>query len=536
VAKLANTADIALIPALPNTSLERWRSMMSIALSEFSGKQQKQWWVPSGQVRLLFLLACAIWAATLCQVGWPGSAVVLCYFLPLALILKDFTATRKSWQVKLALVCTIVAICGVALQPGWFNMLVAWALLLGTSLMVRADEHLNALSAVWSTILNAIIAPWNMVKSIPAATKIIAVAYRFLPRPAMSAIALPLVAGAVFLGLLAVSNPVIENALYVLRAIDLIWLWNQITCVISLWSLFIFTSVAVLLWPAMKSSGLLQRVNLWQDGEAPTWYLTFFKPSAIVSTLILLNLLFVIQNVLDVKYVWLTGELPLGLSQTDYVRRGAYSLIVTVLLAAVFVVFALRKNSPASNNKTVRFLVYAWIAQNIALVASSAQRTMTYINETGWTEWRVSALLWMALVCVGLAAVIWRVWKNHGTVWLVNANFAAAALLLAGCCVFNLQGFVAERNVDKAIADPEFATDFEYMERLGPNALPALLRQYQHLKVLVDTADADHENLRRELLMVLSPIGTHKLTHDRNQNDWRSWTVRHAFILTEPTP
>jgi hypothetical protein len=509
---------------------------MSVVSSELSEQQQKVGWLPSGQVRLLCLLACAVWTAIVCEIGWPGSSVALGYILPLILVLQDFVAAPKGWQVKFALLCTIVAICGVALQPGWFNMLVAWGLLLGTSLMVRADEHLNALSAVWSTVLNAIIAPWCIVMSTPAVTKIIAPAFRFMPRPAVSAIALPLVAGAVFLGLLAVSNPVIENAIYVLQVIDLMWLWNQITSIISLRSIFIFVSVATLLGPAVQSSGLLQRVNLWQDGEAPTWYLTFFKPSAIVSTLILLNLLFVIQNVLDVKYVWLTGELPLGLSQTDYVRRGAYSLIVTVLLAAVFVVFALRKNSPASNNKTVRFLVYAWIAQNIALVASSAQRTMTYINETGWTEWRVSALLWMALVCVGLAAVIWRVWKNHGTVWLVNANFAAAALLLAGCCVFNLQGFVAERNVDKAIADPEFATDFEYMERLGPNALPALLRQYQHLKVLVDTADADHENLRRELLMVLSPIGTHKLTHDRNQNDWRSWTVRHAFILTEPTP
>jgi Domain of unknown function (DUF4173) len=509
---------------------------MSIASSEFSEKQHELWWMPSGQVRLLCLLACAVWTAVVCEIGWPGSAVALSYILPLVLVLKDFVAAPKGWQVKFALLCTIVAISGVALQPGWFNMLVAWALLLGTSLMVRADEHLNALSALSSTILNAIMAPWRIIKSTPAATKIVAAVFRFLPRPAISAVALPLVAGAVFLCLLAVSNPVIEDALYVLQAIDIMWLWNQFTSVVSLWSLFIFASVAMLLWPAVNKSAMLQRVNLWQDGDAPVWYLTFFKPSAVISTLILLNVLFAVQNLLDLKYVWLTGEFPLGFSQVEYVRRGAYSLIVTVLLAAVFVVFALRKNSPAANSKCVRFLVYAWIAQNMALVASSAQRTMTYIHDTGWTELRVSALLWMGLICFGLAAVVWRVWKNLGTVWLVNANFAAAAALLAGCCVLNLQGFVAERNVDKAIADPAFRTDYAYMERLGPNALPALIRQYQHLKLLIDSADLNQEVLRRELLMVLGPIGTHKMAHDRNQNDLRSWTLRHAFILTEPTP
>jgi hypothetical protein len=506
---------------------------MSIASVEFSEKQQKAWWMPSGQFRLLCLLACAVWAAVLCEIGWPGSAVALSYILPLILVLQDFVSAPKGWQVKFALLCTIVAICGVALQPGWFNMLVAWALLLGTSLMVRADEHLNALSAVWSAILNAITAPWRVVKSTPAATKIIAATFRFVPRPAVSAIALPLVAGAVFLGLLAVSNPAIENALYMLQAIDIIWLWNQITSVISMWSLFIFASVAMLLWPAVKRSAVLQRVNLWQDGDSPGWYLTFFKPSAVISTLILLNLLFAVQNLLDLKYVWLTGELPLGFSQVEYVRRGAYSLIVTVLLAAVFVVFALRKNSLPANNKFVRFLVYAWIAQNMALVASSAQRTMTYINDTGWTELRVSALLWMGLVCFGLAAVVWRVWKNLGTVWLVNANFAAAAVLLAGCCVFNLQGFVAERNVDKAIADPEFGTDFEYMQRLGPNALPALVRFRAHLEDALAKSSNPivHDDLSRDIWKVTSPIAAHTTARYMKQNDWRSWTWRYAGLV-----
>jgi Domain of unknown function (DUF4173) len=509
---------------------------MSIASVEFSEKQEELWWTPSGQVRLFCILACAVWTAVVCEIGWPGSAVALSYILPLILVLQDSVAVPKGWQVKFALLCTIVAICGVALQPGWFNLLVAWALLLGTSLMVRADEHLNALSALWSTVLNAIMAPWRIIKSTPAATKIVAAVFRFMPRPAVSAIALPLAAGAVFLCLLAVSNPVIEDALYVLQGINIMWLWNQITSVVSLWSLFIFASVAMLLWPAVKKSAMLQRVNLWQDGDSPGWYLTFFKPSAVISTLILLNVLFAVQNLLDLKYVWLTGELPLGFSQVEYVRRGAYSLIVTVLLAAVFVVFALRKDSLAANNKYVRLLVYAWIAQNMVLVASSAQRTMTYINDTGWTELRVSALLWMGLVCFGLAAVVWRVWKNLRTIWLVNANFAAAAVLLAGCCVFNLQGFVAERNVDKAIADPAFRTDYDYMEKLGPNALPAVLRLKRDLLELNDNSKADIGSWSEKLWRVGSVIGTHTMFHDHNQNDWRSWTLRHAFILTEPTP
>jgi hypothetical protein len=352
-----------------------------------------------------------------------------------------------------------------------------------------------------------------------------------VPKPKLAAIALPLAAGLVFLSLLAIANPVIEA---IIKAIDIIWLWQVLLSLISPWAIFIFLCTTMLLWPMLQSTAMFRRLDLGQNGEAPTWYQTFFKPSAVITTLLLLNVMFAFQNMLDVKYVWLTGELPAGMTQTEYVRRGAYSLIVTALLAAAFVVFALRKDTSTAASMPVRILVYLWIAQNIALVASSAQRTLTYIHDTGWTELRVSALLWMALVCFGLAAVIWRVWKNFSTLWLINTSIAAAAVLLAFCSVIDLKGYVANRNVEKAIADPTFALDFNYLGKLSPNAHSALQRYQTHL----DVEDQTTTDAQKRLVIsgkranLISPLQRNDYDLRLMQSDWRSWTLRRAFTTT----
>ena len=63
----------------------------------------------------------------------------------------------------------------------------------------------------------------------------------------------------------------------------------------------------------------------------------FLGPSTILRSLILFNLLFAVQTVLDGIYLWGDVALPDGMTYAAYAHRGAYPLIATALLAAGFV-------------------------------------------------------------------------------------------------------------------------------------------------------------------------------------------------------
>lgn len=94
--------------------------------------------------------------------------------------------------------------------------------------------------------------------------------------------------------------------------------------------------------------------------------------------------------------------MPKGVTLAEYAHRGAYPLIVTALLAALFVIVTLRPGSSTAAMPAIRKLVVLWIAQNIVLVGSSIVRTFDYVEAYSLTILRISALAWMVLVAVGL--------------------------------------------------------------------------------------------------------------------------------------
>jgi Domain of unknown function (DUF4173) len=98
----------------------------------------------------------------------------------------------------------------------------------------------------------------------------------------------------------------------------------------------------------------------------------------------------------------------------------------------------------------VRALVSLWVGQNVFLVASSILRTLDYIEVYSLTVLRISALLWMGLVALGLILIAVRMLRGKSLGWLVNANSAAALTLLSGCSAIDLGGIAARWNVTHA--------------------------------------------------------------------------------------
>lgn len=260
---------------------------------------------------------------------------------------------------------------------------------------------------------------------------------------------------------------------------------------------------------------------------------------AIARSLVLFNLLFAAQTILDAVYLWGGAELPAGVTYASYAHRGAYPLIATALLAAVFVLAAMRPGGPAQNSGILRGLVYLFVAQNVALVLSSILRLDLYVSVYSLTYWRVAAFVWMGLVAIGLVLIGLRIALRQSNRWLVGANLAAATATLYACCFVNFAAVIAEYNVSHR-REAAYGTDLLYLVSLGPDAIPAIDRLIpsesthaprDYHPYMGGKSRQDWLVGRRDLLA---------RQNEREMADWRAWTLRgwrlSHYLAANPTP
>lgn len=327
---------------------------------------------------------------------------------------------------------------------------------------------------------------------------------------------MPLTLGAVFLALFGAANPVID---YWLSLIDLMKLLDLIQLArIAFW-LFVLACVWALLRPRLpRFPRLIPRPKL--AGAQPAAKAErhvvediIFGKGAILRALLVFNALFALQTGLDAAYLWGGVALPAGMSYATYAHRGAYPLIVTALLAAGFVLAALRPGSETSGDPLIRRLVYAWVAQNILLVISSILRLDLYIGVYALTYWRIAAFVWMGLVAAGLALIIARIALRKSNEWLFSANLATLSATLYACCFVNFAATIANFNVDHSLEMSGSGTplDAQYLRSFGAVAMPALDRFYMHKFGNQITYLADQ-------LMIDDYIA--------EQKNWRAWSFR----------
>lgn len=322
---------------------------------------------------------------------------------------------------------------------------------------------------------------------------------------------IPAVFALAFLLLFSSANPLIETALTALKfesAFDLLQPGR-----IVLWGV-----VAVMAWPLLRP-----RLLPWpkvREVQGPVRFRAeslVFGRAAILRSLIVFNALFAVQTGLDALYLWGGVRLPDGLSYADYAHRGAYPLIVTALLAAGFVLAAMRRNGPAEKAPLIRRLVYLWIAQNVLLVISSILRLDLYVEVYSLTEMRIAAGIWMGLVAAGLVLILLRIMLGRSNRWLITANLATLGLTLYVCAFLDFSAMIARFNVENSreMGGQGQPLDLYYLDDLGPTAIPAIADYVKR------AARPEHE-LRDFRLLAANMAGTFLA----QKLDWRSWSFR----------
>ena len=245
-----------------------------------------------------------------------------------------------------------------------------------------------------------------------------------------------------------------------------------------------------------------------------------FESGVVLRCLVVFNALFLLQNGLDVVYLFGGAALPDGMSYATYARRGAYPLVATALLAAAFVLVAFRPGAAAARSAPARRLVYLWVAQNVFLTVTAAWRLDLYVAAYGLTRLRLAAGVWMVLVAAGLAWIGCRIVLRRDNAWLLHANLLTAGVVLYACCFMNVGGTVADFNARhcREAGGEGAPLDLAYLRHLGPEALPALRRV---MPLLADPrraelATAHAQELDTELAEKLS--------------DWHGWTMRRSRL------
>jgi hypothetical protein len=486
----------------------------------------------------LAILFSAVLAAIVFQVEHPGSAVVLCFVLPTALVLTDWFAQARSRWSQLLPVMTSLSLVGVAMEPGLLNVSLTWILLAATAIAARGSQALLALPLVTAIGRMLVSTVPLLFRDGKAGAGIVHRNAQHVPRPALTSLLLPIVAVAVFTLLLATANPVIES---LLRTLHFDQPWHMFTSMLELifsWAGLVFVLTALLLWPVLRGQTSLQDSADVLEGPVPLWHRLFFKPATVAMTLLLLNLLFATENVLDIWHVWMTSALPDDMTHAAYVHRGSYTLIVTAILAGLLMVFALWKGTATEQSPLVRGLVYVWTAQNLLLVASSAKRTLSYIDAFGWTEWRLAGLLWMGLVFFGLTSIMWRVAARRDSRWLVNANVLAATVLMVFSAVVDMRGFIASKNLEVASTHTDRYVDFQYISSLGPSSIRPLeeFAKNKRIEIAGSTRPITSQTILNAASYAEADARLLQWQNEVKNSDWRSWTWRFSDLPSGATP
>jgi uncharacterized protein DUF4153 len=319
----------------------------------------------------------------------------------------------------------------------------------------------------------------------------------------------PLTLLVVFLSLFASANPLIEDALAMLSPS------RRLEAFDARRALF-WVGIAIAIWPLIHLRLARWRAAAFRAASAPALdanaFAVLFGKAAILRSLVLFNALFALQTGLDLAYLWGGLALPDGVTYAAYAHRGAYPLIATALLAAGFVLIAMRPQGPAKESQWIRPLVLIWTGQNLALVFSSILRTNLYVAAYSLTYLRLAALIWMALVAIGLILILAQIAFNKPNSWLLVMNAAALALTLYACCFLNAPYVIASYNIAhcEEVRGAGPILDLPYLLSLGSQTYPAF----------------DDPELRKARYVDAHRLQLLGLAGAGYSDDWRGWTFR----------
>ena len=470
-------------------------------------------------------------SATAPDIAKPSAATLFPWMAPPKGTLRALFGTVLAADVLLwdtawglGLVLLVIAMAGTVaflLRPDFSTRSAKIALTLFALSLLPAIEYVQPLSLLFMALGLAVFSIWCATLKIVLPLKALCftflaplTALRDIPVSAantpvrrgigtlvvrwMRILAVPFGVGAIFVALLSGANPVLQSWLQSGSGLQLpdinglrVMFW--MTCAVSIWSFIAPSSLA-----RIADTGLALRKDVPTRSRNG-----LLSAESITTSLVLFNVIFAAQNLMDAQYLWFHRALPEGITYSEYAHRGANALALAAVLAGGFALLVRRW----SERPLLRVLLGLWIGQTLVLMVSALLRLDLYVDAYGLTRLRLTALFAMALIAAGLLLIGWQVWQRKSNAWLGKRIGIVAGVALYGLCFVNVAAVIATQQLKRSLLVPDLFDHRYVCADLGREAYMAIL-------------------------LFQTETGIRRCALDQNElpltKDWRAWSFRHA--------
>ncbi len=242
---------------------------------------------------------------------------------------------------------------------------------------------------------------------------------------------------------------------------------------------------------------------------------------ALEALVILLVIDLVVAAFVGLQLAYLFGGLDtlaaIGMTYSDYARRGFFELVAAACLAGAVVV-ALETTVERRTRPYLAALLVL-VALSAVVLVSAAMRLRLYQDAYGWTELRLYVLV--TIVSLGAALVVTAgLVLGNRTRWLGHGLAAIGVVALLGLNIIAPSAFVAEQNLarvmDPSLVPPDGQADLDrgYLSVLPDDAIPVVVAALPRL------SEAD----RGAITWFLDQRAA-ELTSDPAYAAWASWNL-----------
>lgn len=464
--------------------------------------------------RLLLGLALAVAIFDLCfwQIdNTPGLSVAI-FFAALVGIVLGNRESGGGKYTALLMVLLIGAVFAAVIETGITNTLVLLILII----VLAGETFFNDVESSWGRWLSQVVAlVFAPGRIFWLGARLLEAAFRggvgwtggliggcLLAVPA-------LVLALIFGSLLATGNAIFGS--WTNSFFD--WFWKELELYLNPGRIVMWLFAVFLILPLLRPANVSAK---WWKSTQLIARLPEIIPTraALFSSgliLIVLNLLFLIANMADALFLWSGQALPAGVTYKAYVHEGVNALIITVILSAVVLTMIFQQALKVVERRELKVLAYVWIAQNLFLIFSVAEKLRRYIVYYEMTVARLSVIIFLILVSVGFILLTIKIVQDRSLLWLLGGCVLAVFATFYITQFLDLAGWSANYNVSRMEQDPGHRFDSNTMCQWGVDVWPALRRAHELAPTDPDFTAA-WEAARRSTDY-----------SERSQLDWQHW-------------
>lgn len=233
-----------------------------------------------------------------------------------------------------------------------------------------------------------------------------------------------------------------------------------------------------------------------------------------VVLIILVNMLILILNIIDIKFVWFGFDSSQVDNLAYFVHEGTWYMIFSIIFSMVILLYFFRGNiNFFGENHILKYGAYLWILQNAVMGISLILRNLYYIEYYYALSYkRIGVMVFLLFVFTGLITMLFKI-KNRWTAFhlvRVNSWIIFVLLILIGSVNWDIQ--IAKFNIQKPNKE---LIDYDYLFSLSGDVLPVL---FEHFKTIKDKDSGD-------CFSILTKLQNKRLEFINKQLEytWLSW-------------